>query len=84
MIHPVQMPTCGFVIKNYPQPDLDACVFNKKLQFGICIRLNESSMLFIHHKMSTFSACEIFIFLSNLIKLTCNAMSQNALQENCL
>ena len=29
-----------------PQLDLDASVFNKKLQSGICIGLNESSILF--------------------------------------
>ena len=49
-----------------PQPDLDASVFNKKLQFGICIGLNECSILFIYHEMFIFTACESFIFLSNL------------------
>ena len=56
-----------------PQPDLDASVFNKKLQFGICIGLNESSILFIHHKMSIFPACETFIFLSNFPLANFNA-----------
>ena len=48
-----------------PHPDLDASVFNKKLQFGIFVGLNESSTLFIYHKMSIFPAWETFIFLSN-------------------
>ena len=47
-----------------PQRDLDRSVFNKKLPFGICTGVNQSSILFIHHKMSIFRACETFIFLS--------------------
>ena len=76
------------------QPDLDASVFDKRLQFGICIELNESSIFFIHHKMCIFPACETFTFLSNFLwqiwarefysfPMTCNAMCQNTLQENC-
>ena len=47
-----------------PQPYLHAFVFNKKLQFGICIGLNESSVLFIHYKISISPACKSSISLS--------------------
>ena len=61
------------------QPNLDPSVFNKKLQFGICIGLNESSILFIHHKLSIFPAWEIFIFLSKffLENLSARILSQS-------
>ena len=58
------MSSGGFFIKNCTQPDLDVSVFNKNLQFGIFIGLNESSLLFIHHKASIFIACGTSIFLS--------------------
>ena len=45
-----------------PKPNLDTSAFNKKLQFEICIGLNVSLILFIHHKMPTFPACETSIF----------------------
>ena len=77
-----------------PQPDLDASVFNKKLQFGICIGLNESSILFIRHKMffqslKFSSFCQIFpwqIWVRNFyaIPMTGYAMGQSARKENCL
>ena len=50
--------------KNTLQPDLDASLFNKKLQFGNCIELSESSILFIQYNMSISPACETSIFLS--------------------
>ena len=59
-------PPVIYLSKIAPQPDLDTSVFNKMLQFGICIGLNESSILFIHHKMSIFLACETSIFLSKI------------------
>ena len=78
-----------FFIKN-----CDASVFDKRVQFEICIGQNESSILFIHHKMSIFPACETSIFLSKFplensnrefchVPMTCNAMGQNALQKYC-
>ena len=77
-----------------PQPVLDASVFNKKLQFGICIGLNESSILFIHHKMffqylKFSSFCQIFPWQSRVrnfyaIPMTGYAMGQSARKENCL
>ena len=70
---------CPPVVSSAPQPDLDASVFNEKLQFGICIGLNESSMLFIHHKMSIFLVCETFIFLLNfpLANLSARILSRS-------
>ena len=59
-------PPVIYLAKIAPQPDLDTSVFNKMLQFGICIGLNESSILFIHYKMSIFLACETSIFLSKI------------------
>ena len=47
-----------------PQPELDTSMFNKKLQFEICIGLTESSILSIYHEMFIFPACETSILLS--------------------
>ena len=60
-----------------PHPDVEAS-FKKKLQFGLCIGLNESSILITYHKMSIFPACETFIFLSKLplAKLSARILSR--------
>ena len=69
--------------------------FNKKLPFGICIGLNELSILFIHHKMFYFpSLWNYYLFSQNFfwqiwllefyhIPMNCNAKDQSSPQENC-
>ena len=53
------MSFCGFFIKKFhPTPELNASVFNKKLRFGNYVGIIESSILFIHQKMSIFPTCE--------------------------
>ena len=39
----VKCPSVVYLSKIARQPDLEVSVFNKKLQFGICTGLNESS-----------------------------------------
>ena len=60
------MSTSSYFIKIAPYLNIDACPCNKNLQFGICTGLSEFSVLFIHHKMSIFPACEALIFLWKL------------------
>ena len=69
-----------------PQHNLDGSVFNKKLQVRICIGLNDSSILFIHRKRSSFCQnfiCQIRVREFHPIPIACNAMGQNVLQKNC-
>ena len=45
------------------QPDLHASIFNKEQQSGFFIGVNESSILFVHQKMTIFPTCTTSISL---------------------
>ena len=46
---------------------MDASAFNEKPKLGICIGLNESSILFIHQKCQFSQAEKLSSFFQNLI-----------------
>ena len=75
----VNCPPVAPLSKIAPQPNLETSFFNKRLQFGICIGLNETSVLFIHYKMSIFPAWETFIFLLKfpLVNLNVRILSRS-------